>query len=94
MNLTSPVPVTDVPDTVMPVLSAVVPESDIPEALRAALDARDHEKEAFMALSDELLHALRPEMERFAAELVRRSLQEAWRMRSRSGDGVFGSDTP
>ncbi len=71
-----------VPDTVLPVLSAAMPESDIPEALRAALDARAQEKAAFMALSDELLHALRPEMERLTTELVRTGLREVWRKRS------------
>lgn len=80
------------PDSVVPVLTAVVPESDITVALRAALDARAQEKAAFMSLSDELLHALRPEMERLMADLVRSSLQQTWRMRHRNGDGVFLTD--
>ncbi len=83
-----------VPDTVLPVLSAAMPESDIPEALRAALDARAQEKAAFMALSDELLHALRPEIERLAAELVHKSLQQAGRARSSLGEVVVSVDTP
>lgn len=82
MSLSHPASASGTPDTVMPVLSAVVPESDISDDLRAALDARDHEKAAFMALSQEMLLALRPEMERLAAELVRKSLHEAWRARS------------
>lgn len=83
-----------IPNSVMPILSAVVPESDIPQALRSALDARAHEKAAFMALSDELLGVLRPELERLATELVRSSLHQAWRMRSRTDDGVSGLDKP
>jgi hypothetical protein len=83
-----------VPDTALPVLTSVVPESDACEAMRAALDDLDQEKRAFMALSDAMLDALRPEMERMATDLVRNSLNQAWRMRSRSGDRVVGADIP
>ncbi|WP_090046301.1 hypothetical protein [Limnohabitans sp. 2KL-27] len=74
------------PDTALPVLTAVVPESDVCDAMRAALDGLDHDKRAFMAMSDAMLDALRPDIERMATELVRNSLHQAWRMRSRSGD--------
>lgn len=83
-----------VPATVLPVLSAVVPESEISEALRAALDALDQEKLTFMNLSGEMLDALRPEMERMACELVRNSLNQAWRLRHQTGHRVVGSDIP
>ena len=86
MSLSPSEPESGMPDSVMPVLSVVVPEAAISEALRAALDALDHEKSAFMALSDDMLDALRPEMERLATELVRKSLYQAWRVRSRIGD--------
>ncbi len=82
------------PDTALPVLNSVVPESDISEALRTALDVLDHEKIAFMALSGDMLDALRPEMERMATELVRNSLHQAWRIRSQVTDRVLGVDIP
>lgn len=94
MSLTSSASAFGVPDTVLPVLSAVVPESEVSDALRSALDARAQEKAAFMAMSDELLHALRPEIERLTAELVRSSLQQAWRMRPQHVDGIVGMDIP
>jgi hypothetical protein len=83
-----------VPATVLPVLSAGVPKSEISEALRAALDALDQEKLAFMNLSGEMLDALRPEMERMACDLVRNSLNQAWRLRHPTGHRVDGTDIP
>lgn len=80
------------PATALPVLNSVVPESDISEALMAALDALDREKMAFMAVSEDMLDVLRPEMERMATELVRKSLHQAWRIRSQAADRVLGAD--
>jgi hypothetical protein len=94
MSLPSSACPSDVPATVLPVLSAVVPKSEISEALRAALDALDQEKLAFMNLSGEMLDALRPEMERMACELVRNSLSQAWRLRHPTGLRVVGTDIP
>lgn len=94
MNLPSSTCASGVPATVLPVLSAVVPESEISEALRAALDALDQEKLAFMNLSGEMLDALRPEMERMACDLVRNSLNQAWRLRHPTGHRVDGTDIP
>ena len=51
---------------------------DVPPALACALDARAAEKQAFMALSAELLQQLRPEFDRLAAGLVHRTLETAW----------------
>jgi hypothetical protein len=42
------------------------------------MDARAAEKQAFMALSAELLQQLRPEFDRLAAGLVHRTLETAW----------------
>jgi hypothetical protein len=67
--------------SVVPVLSTVIPDSQIPDALRAALDARDLEQTTFMALGDELVQSLRPELERLTTELVQRSLRQAWASR-------------
>jgi hypothetical protein len=94
MSLPSSTCASGVPATVLPVLSAVVPESEISEALRAALDALDQEKLTFMNLSGEMLDALRPEMERMACELVRNSLSQAWRLRHPTGHRVVGTDIP
>ena len=66
-----------------PVLSAVIADSDIPPVVQAALEARAHEKAAFLALADELMLELRPEMARLATELVRNSIHQVWLKRSR-----------
>lgn len=68
---------------VVPVLSMVIPETQISPNLIAALDARESERASFMALTDDLVQALRPELERMTTELVRRSLRQAWASRFR-----------
>ena len=68
---------------VVPVLSTVIPETQISPNLIAALDARELERASFMALADDLVQALRPELERMTTELVRRSLRQAWANRFR-----------
>ena len=68
---------------VVPVLSTVIPETQISPNLIAALDARESERASFMALTDDLVQALRPELERMTTELVRRSLRQAWASRFR-----------
>jgi hypothetical protein len=94
MSFSNSAYVSGAPDSVLPVLSAVLPESEISQALRAALDALDQEKLAFMNLSGEMLDALRPEMERMACDLVRNSLNQAWRLRHPTGLRVVGTDIP
>ena len=69
--------------SVVPVLSTVIPDSQVPQALRDALDARQHEKTAFMALADELVHELHTEMALLATEMVQRSIRQVWLKRSR-----------
>ncbi len=54
------------------------PMDDVPPGVECALDARAAEKQAFMALSAELLQQLRPEFDRLAAALVHRTLETAW----------------
>lgn len=71
------------PETAIPVLSTLVPEVDISSELRLALDARARDQAAFAALSDELVQALRPEMERLVTELVRSTVQQLWQKRTR-----------
>jgi hypothetical protein len=63
------------PDEI-PVLTQ--PIQDVPPSVASALDARAAEKQAFMALSDELLQQLRPEFDRLAEGLVQRTLETAW----------------
>jgi hypothetical protein len=70
------------PDDVIPVLTAAVAPSDIPADLLAALDARLAEKASVLALSQELMKNLRPELERMAEELVQRSVQGMWEKRA------------
>ncbi|MEK7344097.1 MAG: hypothetical protein AAB176_00250 [Pseudomonadota bacterium] len=70
------------PSSVVPVLSEVILDAQIPQALRAALDAREQERAAFMALADELVQELRPELERLTSEWVQRSLRRAWAHRA------------
>jgi hypothetical protein len=66
-----------------PVLSAVIADSDIPAVVQAALEARALEKAAFLALADELMVELRPEVARLATELLRSSIHQVWLNRSR-----------
>ena len=81
-HLESAVSVEPVP-SVVPVLSVVIPEAQIPPEVKAALDATASERAAFMALADELVQALRPELERLTTELVQRSLRQAWAHRTK-----------
>ena len=77
MNALSPTSpdVRPLPDEI-PVLTQAI--EDVPPAVASALDARAAEKQAFMALSAELLQQLRPEFDRLAAGLVHRTLETAW----------------
>lgn len=63
------------PDDIPTLTEAV---EDASAAVHLALDARAAEKQAFMALSTELLQQLRPEFDRLAAALVLRTLETAW----------------
>lgn len=54
------------------------PVENVSASMHAALDALEAEKQAFMALSTELLQQLRPEFDRLAAGLVLRTLETAW----------------
>jgi hypothetical protein len=55
----------------------------VPQAVSLALDARAAEKKALMALSEELVQNLRPEIDRLTADLVQRTLQGVWDQRAR-----------
>lgn len=70
------------PDQI-PTLTQDMAVGQVPPAVSLALDARAAEKKALMALSDELVQNLRPEIERLTAELVQRTLQGVWDKRSR-----------
>ena len=59
----------------------VVPASDVPAALGVAWEARMAEKKALMALSNELILNLRPELDRLTSELVQRTLEGLWAKR-------------
>lgn len=56
---------------------------DVPPAVTLALDARLAEKQALMALSEELEQNLRPEIERLTKDMVQRTLQGVWDKRAR-----------
>lgn len=66
---------------VVPVLSTVVPDAQISASMSAALDLKALEKAQFMAMADNLVQELRPELERLTAELVRQTLTKAWSSR-------------
>ncbi len=70
------------PEGAIPVLTSSVATSDIPAALLAALDARLAEKASVLALSQELMKNLRPELDRMAEDLVQRSVQGMWEKRA------------
>jgi hypothetical protein len=68
--------------SVIPVLTAVLSPEQIPPALSLALDAKANDKAVFWAMADAWARRLRPELERLTTELVNRSLQQAWVLRS------------
>jgi hypothetical protein len=67
----------------IPILTQDMVLGQVPQAVTLALDARAAEKRALMALSDELVQNLRPEIERLAVDLVQRTLQGVWDKRAR-----------
>ena len=71
---------------VIPVLSTLIPAEQISKELAAALQLREEERSAFMAMADEVAQSLRPELERLTTELVQRSLQQAWRSKFQNAD--------
>ena len=85
MKLPDPVFSPENRPAVIPVLSALVLPGQLPAAVVQALDAKANEKAAFMAMAEAFESSLRPEMERLTAELVQRSLLQAWALRSRLG---------
>ncbi|WP_396434803.1 hypothetical protein [Limnohabitans sp.] len=72
----------------IPTLTQNMVMHEVPEAVRLALNARATEKKALLAMSDELVNQLRPEIERLTADLVQRALAGVWEKRARNpGDG-------
>jgi hypothetical protein len=82
MNTDETMTAGDVPADQIPVLTSVVAKDRIPEALLVALDARQAEKASVLALSQELMKNLRPELDRMASELVQRSVKGMWEKRA------------
>ena len=72
--------------SVIPVLSTLIPVDQISQELAAALQLREEERNAFMAMAEEVAQSLRPELERLTTELVQRSLQQAWRSKFQNAD--------
>ena len=81
----APVPHAPHPDTTdaIPTLSHDMAWVNVPPAVSLALDARAAEKAALMALSEELVQNLRPEIERMTSDMVQRTLKDVWDKRSR-----------
>jgi hypothetical protein len=75
------------PDQI-PTLTQDLALPHVPKAVHLAFDARVAEKQALMALSEDLLQNLRPEIERLTADLVERTLQGIWDKRARSYQDV------
>ena len=82
MNTNTMMTAAHVPSDEIPVLNDVLAKERIPEALLVALDARQAEKASVLALSQELMKNLRPELDRMASELVERSVQGMWEKRA------------
>lgn len=74
---------TVVPDSI-PTLTQDMSLGHVPQAVSLALDARAAEKQALMALSEEMVQNLRPEIERLTYDLVQRTLQAVWDKRART----------
>lgn len=75
------------PDNI-PTLTQAMVLKEVPDAVRLALEARAAEKRALLAMSDELVDHLRPEIERITADLVRRTLVGVWEKRARGYDEI------
>ena len=71
------------PDSI-PTLTQDMSLNDVPKGVSLALDARAEEKRALMALSEELVQNLRPEIERLTSDLVQRTLQCVWEKRAKT----------
>lgn len=82
MNANAPSHGLDLSTDEIPVLTHVIAKDQIPEAILVALDARQAEKASVLALSQELMQNLRPELDRMASELVQRSLLGMWEKRA------------
>lgn len=67
----------------IPTLSQDMALVDVPAAVSLAMDARAAEKAALMAMSEDLLQKLRPEIERMTSDRVQRALQGEWEKRTR-----------
>jgi hypothetical protein len=74
---------TVIPDSI-PTLTQDMSLNDVPKGVSLALDARAEEKRALMALSEELVQNLRPEIERLTSDLVQRTLQGVWEKRAKT----------
>lgn len=74
---------TVIPDSI-PTLTQDMSLNDVPKGVSLALDARAEEKQALMALSEELVQNLRPEIERLTSDLVQRTLQGVWEKRAKT----------
>jgi hypothetical protein len=72
----------DAPDQI-PTLTQNLVLGQVPLAVTLALNARVAEKQALMALSEELVQNLRPEIERLTVDMVQRTLLGVWDQRAR-----------
>lgn len=72
-----------VPDSV-PTLTHDMAMVHVPKAVSLALDARAAEKQALMALSEEMVLNLRPEIDRLISDLVQKTLQGVWDKRAKT----------
>ena len=67
----------------IPTLTQSMVLKEVPDAVRLAREARVAEKRALLAMSDELVSHLKPEIERITADLVQRTLVGVWEKRAR-----------
>lgn len=86
MTTPKPTPVNPAELDHIPTLTKSMVIEDVPDAVRLALEARAAEKRALLALSDELVNNLRPDIERLTADLVQRALAGLWEKRARGYD--------
>lgn len=86
MTTSMPAPVNPAELDHIPTLTKNMVLEEVPEAVRLALEARAAEKKALLAMSDELVDNLRPEIERLTADLVQRALAGLWDKRARGYD--------
>lgn len=73
----------------IPTLTEAMVVHEVPQALRLMLEARAAEKGALLAMGDDLVRQLQPEVERMTRALVHKTLNRVWAQRASTQGSPF-----